>query len=232
MVEFKLVLSDPKSAKSIQRDLKEESTKVLIGKKIGDTVKGEVIGLPGYEFLVTGGSDASGFPMRRDVSGINRKRITAVKGIGVKNKLRKPNPKNKGWRTMQGMRLKKTVAGDTIHAKTAQVNMKVLKYGKEALFGEPAKEGASAESPKNDAVPKKDEAKGKKTKNPKPASEPAVKDNNDSTEKQDKALKAADEIESAVKKDEEDLKVEDSEIAEIEGELGKVDSDIDAENKQ
>ena len=136
MAEFKLVISDPKKGKSLQREVKEDTAKRLIGTKMGDTVKGELIDLPGYEFQVTGGSDASGFPMRNDVLGSARKRITTVKGVGVMNKLRKPNPKKKGWRTMKGMRLKKTVAGNTVHDKTAQINMKITKQGREVLFEE------------------------------------------------------------------------------------------------
>jgi len=136
MAEFKLVISDPKTGKSTQKEIKEDSAKRLIGLKVKDIFKGELVDLPGYEFQITGGSDSAGFPMRWDVVGSARKRITAVKGIGVINKLRKPNPKKKGWRTMEGMRLKKTVAGNTVHAKTAQVNVKITKHGKENIFPE------------------------------------------------------------------------------------------------
>jgi small subunit ribosomal protein S6e len=141
MSEFKLVISDPKTGKSVQKEAKDEVCRKLFGLKIGDALKGEILDLAGYEFVITGGSDYAGFPMRSDVSGQGRKKITAVKGVGILNKLRLPNPKKKGWRTMQGMRLKKTVAGNTIHAKTAQVNLKITKAGKETLFVEkPAEE--------------------------------------------------------------------------------------------
>jgi small subunit ribosomal protein S6e len=136
MAEFKLVISDPKKGKSIQKELKDNNARALVGKKIGDVIKGESIDFSGYEFQITGGSDASGFPMRKDVEGSARKRITAVKGVGVKNKLRKPNPKKKGWRTIRGMRLKKNVAGNTVHEKTAQINVKIIKEGREPLFEE------------------------------------------------------------------------------------------------
>lgn len=142
MAEFKLVISDPKKGISVQKELKDNNAKVLVGKKIGEVVKGESIDFPGYEFQITGGSDSSGFPMRKDIEGSARKRITAVKGVGVKNKLRKPNPKKKGWRTIKGMRLKKNVAGNTIHEKTAQVNVKITKEGREPLFEEKPAEGS------------------------------------------------------------------------------------------
>lgn len=155
MAEFKLVISDPKSGKSKQVEIKDDAAKGLIGKKIGDTFKGETIDMPGYEFQVTGGSDYAGFPMRGDVQGNSRKKITDVKSLGVKNKRHRPNPKKKGMRTMAGMKLKKTVAGNTIYDRSAQINLKILKIGRESLFEEPkpAEEAkpegeAAAEAPK------------------------------------------------------------------------------------
>ncbi|MBU2561872.1 MAG: 30S ribosomal protein S6e [Nanoarchaeota archaeon] len=159
MAEFKLVISDPKTGKSVQREVKEDSAKRLIGLKIGDTVKGELIDLPGYEFKITGGSDYAGFPMRWDVQGPARKKITAVKGVGVHNKRHLPNPKKKGMRTMPGMRLKKTVAGNTVHAKTAQINLKILKQGRESIFPEAAPAEAKAEQPQAAEAPKEEKPK-------------------------------------------------------------------------
>jgi small subunit ribosomal protein S6e len=147
MAEFKLVISDPKTGRSVQKEIKDDSAKPLLGLKLGDTFKGESVDLPGYEFQITGGSDYAGFPMRSDVVGQARKRITAVKGVGVLNKLRKPNPKNKGWRTMEGMRQKKTVAGNTIHVKTAQVNVKITKMGRDNIFPEKAPEEKKEAAP-------------------------------------------------------------------------------------
>lgn len=138
MAEFKLVLSDPQSGKSVQRDAKDDVAKHFLGLKIKDRVKGELLDLTGYEFEITGGSDYCGFPMRYDVVGIARKRIIDVNGVGFHNKLRKPNPKKKGWRSIKGMRQKKTVAGNTVHDKIAQINLKVVKKGKEDIFATPA----------------------------------------------------------------------------------------------
>ena len=44
------------------------------GMKIGDIIKGGLIGFPNYEFQITGGSDTSGFPMRKDVHGPVKKK--------------------------------------------------------------------------------------------------------------------------------------------------------------
>ena len=120
MADFKLVISDPKSGKSYQREVKDPDSGALIGRKIGDTVKGDEFGLAEYEFIITGGSDYCGFPMRKDVAGIARKRILAVQGIGV-GKLGK------------GIRHKKTIAGNTVHPRISQINLKIVKEGKAKL---------------------------------------------------------------------------------------------------
>lgn len=117
----------------VQRELSEDQSKNLWGKKIGDTLEGTSFGLEGYEFQVTGGSDYCGFPMREDVAGPNRRRILAVKGIGLKQKA-------------PGIRVRKTVAGNTIHPKIHQVNLKVLKEGAEKL--EPPKKEEKKEEAK------------------------------------------------------------------------------------
>lgn len=120
-MEFKLVISNPKSGLSAQQSVKDEAARSLIGLKIGDKVGGEIIGLGGFEFILTGGSDYCGFPMRKDVQGIGRKRILAVAGTGL-HKLER------------GIRQRKTVSGNTVHERTAQLNLKVLKEGRDNLF--------------------------------------------------------------------------------------------------
>ncbi|MBU0461541.1 MAG: 30S ribosomal protein S6e [Nanoarchaeota archaeon] len=150
MAEFKLVIGDPKARKCVQKEAKDSTADRFLGLKIGDKITGELIDLPGYEFEITGGSDYCGFPMRRDVS-LPRKVIFSYKGVGLSNKKHKPNPKKKGWRTMEGMRIKKTVAGNMIHEKTAQINLKVLKYGREPLIAPEA-----APEKKEEATEKKE----------------------------------------------------------------------------
>ena len=124
MVDFKLVLNDPKTGKSYSREQKDADA--LIGKSIGDKVEGKELNLAGYEFELKGGSDNCGFPMRKDV-GFARKRILAVQGIGMKKK-------------GKGQKSRKTVAGSRISAKTSQVNLQILKYGKEKLDAGSAEE--------------------------------------------------------------------------------------------
>ncbi|MEM3154322.1 MAG: 30S ribosomal protein S6e [Candidatus Woesearchaeota archaeon] len=125
MVSFKVVIGT-KNGRCVQKEIREPEAKTFLGKKIGDTISGDAIGLTGYEFVVTGGSDYCGFPMRKDVEGFARKRILAVKGVGLKMKAK-------------GIRQRKTVCGNTIHPKISQVNLKVTKEGKEPLAA-PAEE--------------------------------------------------------------------------------------------
>ncbi len=92
------------------------------GMKIGDIIKGGLIGFPNYEFIITGGSDASGFPMRKDVHGPVKKRILVSKrGIGYK-------PKRKGQKR------RKMVRGNEISYDMTLLNLKVVKYGEAELF--------------------------------------------------------------------------------------------------
>ena len=124
-MEIKLCIGDPKSGKTAKAVLADP--KPLLNKKIGDHVKGEELGYPGYEFEISGGSDYCGFPMRRDVSGIMRKKILMVSGTGLRKNL-------------PGRKVRKTVAANTVYANTAQVNLKVLKHGHAPLIEEKAAE--------------------------------------------------------------------------------------------
>jgi small subunit ribosomal protein S6e len=146
MVDFKVVIST-KDGKSVQREVKEPESAVFLGKKIGEVIKGEPINLLGYELQITGGSDYCGFPMRKDVPGTGRKRILAVSGVGLRKK-------------GKGQRQRKTVCGNTIHAKISQINLKVVKEGKEKLGGEPEKkEEKSKEVKAEEKKPKQEERK-------------------------------------------------------------------------
>ena len=92
------------------------------GMKIGDIIKGGVIGFPNYEFKITGGSDSSGFPMRKDVHGPVKKRILVSKrGIGYK-------PQRKGEKK------RRTVRGNEVTHDMTMINLMVVKYGEAELF--------------------------------------------------------------------------------------------------
>ena len=129
---FKLVISDPKTRLSYQKESGEEG---LVGKKIGEKIPGSIAGLDGYELEITGGSDKDGFPMRSDVSGIARKRILISGPPGLHSKAR-------------GMRKRKSIRGNTISADIVQINTKIVKHGSkpiEQVFGKKAEKKESGE---------------------------------------------------------------------------------------
>ena len=153
MTSFKIVIGT-KSGKCAQKELTEEESSNLIGKKIGEAVKGEDIGFAGYEFLITGGSDHCGFPMRADIDGPIRKRIFAVQGVGLKKK-------------GKGVKVRKTVCGNTVHAKTSQINLKVVKEGKEPLIEAKEEEKEKPKKEEKPEAPKKEKAEEQKKEEPK-----------------------------------------------------------------
>lgn len=127
MTEFKLVLSR-KDGKSFQRIVKDKEASALLNKKIKEKISGKEIGLEGYELEITGGSDKSGFPMRKGILQKRKKIMLKGKGVGFcgldRNKKKQP-----------GLRRKKTVCGEFINNEIVQVNLKILVEGKEKLGG-------------------------------------------------------------------------------------------------
>ncbi len=92
------------------------------GMKIGEIIKGGVIGFPNYEFEITGGSDSSGFPMRKGVHGpVKKKILVSKRGIGYK-------PQRKGQKK------RKTVRGNEVTHDMTLINLKIVKYGEAELF--------------------------------------------------------------------------------------------------
>jgi small subunit ribosomal protein S6e len=119
MASFKVVISDPKTKKSYQKEV-DQAQSHLLGKKIGDKVKGDGLGLVGYELQVTGGSDKEGFPMRRDIEGSGRKRALVTAGTGFHAK-------------RKGERRRKSIRGNTISGFIVQVNTVVSTHGSQPL---------------------------------------------------------------------------------------------------
>ncbi len=116
MAELKVVINDVKSGKSYQKPFPQDSFQ---GIKLNDKVNGNLVGLEGYELQVTGGSDEAGFPMRHDVQGTLRKKALLSSGTGVKKAIHGHN----------GIRVRRSVRGNAVSNKTAQLNLKVIKYG-------------------------------------------------------------------------------------------------------
>lgn len=114
MAEIKCVINDVKAGKSYNKASPDAN---FTGRKIGDKLPGDLIGIEGYELQITGGSDSAGFPMRKDIDGMGRKKPLLRGSTGSKEKIP----------------LRKTVVGNTVGANTAQVNMKIVKYGSKPL---------------------------------------------------------------------------------------------------
>jgi small subunit ribosomal protein S6e len=153
MASFKLSIADPKTGKCYQKEAKDEQASSFIGLNIGESIKGDAFGMAGYEFLITGGSDYCGFPMRRGILGV-RKKISLLGGVGFRG-------------AAKGIRKRKTVCGHKINENIVQINLKVVKEGSKKLaeiFGE-GKEGAekkeagAAKEPKAEEKPQEKEGK-------------------------------------------------------------------------
>jgi small subunit ribosomal protein S6e len=130
--EIKCNISSPKDGKSYSKPVDKT---VLDGRKVGETIPGNLLGLTGYELKVTGGSDAAGFPMRPEIPTTHRKRILVQTSIGVKVK-------------KKGEYKRKTVRGNIVSEATAQLNLSVSKYGTKSipeLLNPEVKEEAPAE---------------------------------------------------------------------------------------
>lgn len=135
MAELKVVVSDPKTGKSFQKVFDNEN---FLGLKVNDQVDGNLINLPGYKLQITGGSDNAGFPMRADVPGTLRRKPLLSAGPGItKKKLDR-----------KGKRRRVSIAGNTVAANTAQLNVKVVAPGHksiEELYGVTPKEETKAQ---------------------------------------------------------------------------------------
>jgi small subunit ribosomal protein S6e len=120
MVEFKAVIADPKSRKTYNTTVAGHHANSLIGKEIGDEFDGIFVSLPGFKLQITGGSDKSGFPMRKDFKSQRRQKILLTEGLGF-------HPEHAGTRQ------KKTVLGNVVTPQVYQINMKIVNYGSKSI---------------------------------------------------------------------------------------------------
>lgn len=117
---FKVVVADPEKGKSYQLEAREPAARRLVGLRIGDKFDGDVVGLPGYELQITGGTDKDGFPMRADISGSGRTYVLLSGGAGFK-------PRGRGERR------RKRVRGRTVSDDIVQINAKIVKRGEKPI---------------------------------------------------------------------------------------------------
>lgn len=120
MAEFKLVISNPKTGKTYQTEVKAGPANKLIGLKVGDKFPGAIAGLSGYTLEITGASDRDGFPVRPDVHGAGRRKIVLAEGPGFR-------PEGRGERR------RKMVRGNIMSESIAQINTKIVEFGKKSV---------------------------------------------------------------------------------------------------
>jgi|SRR3989344_3056593 len=116
---MKFVISHGAKSYQIEKDAP------VAGKKIGDTLEGSLLGLEGYKLVITGGSDKSGFPMKKDIEGQGKKRMLVYPGFGFSGlkKIKKLKFRH------EGMRRRKSTRGNVVSTETAQINCKVVETG-------------------------------------------------------------------------------------------------------
>ncbi|WP_135827608.1 30S ribosomal protein S6e [Halorussus halobius] len=126
MADFQVVVADPDSGTTYQRDVDGQDANRFVGRSIGEEVDGGAVGLDGYTVEITGGSDDAGRPMRGDVSGPNLKEVLLDGGTGYEP-------------SRDGERKRVTVRGGEVGEATAQLNVKIAERGDadvEELLGE------------------------------------------------------------------------------------------------
>lgn len=119
-MDFRVVISDPQSGKAYQVEAKDAAANKFLGRKIGDVIDGDAVGMPGYSIEITGGSDREGFPLRRDLPGSKRRKILIASGTGY-------HPLEKGRRR------RKSVHGHDISADVGQINVKIKERGAKSV---------------------------------------------------------------------------------------------------
>ena len=118
MVEYKLVISD--RAQALAHTVGDPAAAGFLGKRIGETIGGELIGASGYTFRITGGTDRSGFALRPDLPGARQTRLYVGEGFGFEA-------------PRAGMRKRRTFRGNTISEDTVQINLVVEQKGAKPL---------------------------------------------------------------------------------------------------
>jgi len=119
MAKFKVIVSDPSQTKSKVVELEGARAVPLIGKRIGETIDGTVVGMSGVKLQITGGSDKDGFPMRPNIHGGVRIGVVLSQSVGFHAR-------------REGERQRKTVRGNVITEDIVQVNAKISEKAKKA----------------------------------------------------------------------------------------------------
>jgi small subunit ribosomal protein S6e len=120
MVDFKVVVSDPKTGRAYNVDATGGAAGAIVGKRIGDEFDAGSIGLAGYKIKITGASDRTGTTAKKGIPGAGRRKLLLAGGIGF-------HP------VMDGERRRKTVRASEITQDFVQINTLVTTYGEKTL---------------------------------------------------------------------------------------------------
>lgn len=148
-----------KSGKTYKVELE---TEFFQGKTLGDKIAGKEIlpDLEDWEFEISGASDKSGFTAMKDVPGVGLKKVLLGYGKGMHKRQKFEGKKTRSNPTPKGLRLRKTVRGETISDAITQINLRTLKEGKKALEkifeSKPAEGQEDSEKEKKEGEEKKE----------------------------------------------------------------------------
>ncbi|GAB3413600.1 30S ribosomal protein S6e [Haloparvum alkalitolerans] len=113
MAEFQVVVADPDTGATFQREVDGQDANRFLGLSLGDEADGAAVGLDGFTVEITGGSDETGRPMRADVPGTSLKELLLEGGVGYEP-------------SREGERKRVTVRGAEVAEDVAQINVKVV----------------------------------------------------------------------------------------------------------
>ncbi len=109
MVNFKVVVSDPKTGKSEVIEAKDSTAQLFMGRRLGDTLDLSPVG-QNYKVKITGGSDKAGFPMRADILGGGKRYVLLTEGVGFRH-------------AAEGEKRRKLVRGGLVTEEVYQLNV-------------------------------------------------------------------------------------------------------------
>ncbi|MGC8479264.1 MAG: S6e family ribosomal protein [Candidatus Micrarchaeia archaeon] len=113
---MQIVYSDKKTGKTGHAQVPKDREAQLIGKNIGEVVEGAMAGLDGFKLKITGLSDASGAPSRKEIDGIRKVKALLNYGTGMKIK-------------GKGFRARRLVRGNSVGPETVQINTVIEQFG-------------------------------------------------------------------------------------------------------
>jgi len=120
MADYRIVVSDSKTAQAYQVQVSGAAANKLLGKNIGEMINGDIAGMAGYTLKMTGGTDKDGFAIRPDLPGPARRKILIAGGVGYE-------PRSDGAKKRKSMR------GKEISSDISQINTVIVEYGQKPL---------------------------------------------------------------------------------------------------